>query len=478
MIIVPVEKKIDWKRPPIVLISLVLINILMFAFYQSDDDYFLYEAVQNYQQEGLLNVEWSAYKAYLRQHDRLIEFDKNDENLPYYIVSDSGFDRFLRLNADSYIPSSKRQSWRYSRDSVEQISSRISSNALGFHASDMSPIQMISYQFLHGGIMHIVGNLVFLILVGFAVEAALGSRTFLIFYLISGVGSALIFALLSPPTGGALVGASGSISGVMAMYVVLFGARKIQFFYWFLIFTGYLRATAIIMLPFYIMKEIYSIATTEGSNVAYTAHIGGFVIGALLVYGLQKLQKDVIDEGYLNNEESEVDLYSQELDVVYNEVARCEFAKAWKLLKPLKQSHPNASELIELEFNLVRALHPKKRKEYLVHRLDKKGNTDELIRAQLTWWKNTSELDRSNVSDQKKSGLLQGALDLKSVSIAEEIFIALHESSFDSLELAVFARRLSFLFETDGHSGKDKHYKSLAQNLAGSQASSSGKALI
>ena len=98
MIIVPVERKVDWKRPPIVLILLVLVNALVFAFYQSGDSSHLSSAVQSYQSRGLLNQEWAAYKAYARRTDPKRQLDKTDPVMPWMIVSDPGFDRFLEKN--------------------------------------------------------------------------------------------------------------------------------------------------------------------------------------------------------------------------------------------------------------------------------------------------------------------------------------------------------------------------------------------
>jgi len=235
MIIVPVEKKVDWKRPPLVLILIVLLNILVFVFYQSSDNSALGDAVGVYESKNLVKQEWSAFKAYSRRNGLPYEFEKNDPETVWYIVSDPGFDRFMRKNHRHYIKSAEYSRWRAARDRVEDISSTMSGRVAGFNTTEISPFTLISYQFLHGGVMHLLGNMVFLILTGFAVEAALGSLRFLGFYLLSGIGSALLFTLLEP-SAGTLVGASGSISGVMAMYVALFGFRKIQFFYWIFIY--------------------------------------------------------------------------------------------------------------------------------------------------------------------------------------------------------------------------------------------------
>lgn len=475
MIIVPVEKKVDWKRPPIVLILLVAINILVFAFYQSGDQELLTDAVQTYEKKSLLQTEWTAYKAYSRRKDATLELDKTDPSMLWYIVSDPGFDRFMRKNHRHYISDKDHTKWRRARDQVEQYSSQMSGAAYGANSSDLKPLQLITYQFLHGGIMHILGNMVFLVLTGFAVEAALGSLRFLGFYLLSGVGSALLFALFDSSASGSLVGASGSISGVMAMYVVLFGTRKIQFFYWFFIFTGYVRAAAIIMLPFYVGFEVYKYLSNDGSNVAYTAHIGGFLVGAVLVFLTQSLNKTAIDEKYIEGDEAQVDPFAASLNKLYLVIAQCDFKRAWEMLKPLKVSHPSRPILIEIEYNLVRALHPKKLNDYLLHRLDKPGNPKPLVLAQARAWQNYADNQRQAISFEKKSSLLQNALGVNCLSAAENIFRDIKSDPQRELDLAMLAKRIA-VYCSDKHSDKTTEYSKLAAKMAQSNVHNLGAA--
>ena len=474
MIIVPVEKQIDWRRPPLVLIFLVVVNVLVFAFYQTGDDELMSQAIEHYHQNEMLDTEWRAYKAYAREAELPFELNKRDEYALYYIVSDRNFDRFMAGKGEQYIPSSKRERWRMSRNQLEDISGRISGTAFGFHTNDISLVQLISSQFLHGDIMHLLGNMIFLILVGFAVEAALGSKVFLAYYLISGVGSALLYAALKTNGAGSLIGASGSISGVMAMYVVLFGLRKIQFFYWVFVFTGYFRAAAIVMLPVYLLKEIHSYMTLEGSNIAFTAHIGGFVTGAALVWLTREFRSETIDDDYLDNKPVAVDRTALAIQRIYDQVGQCEFAKAWEMLKPIKQSNGPRADIVELEFNLVRAHHPKKVRDYLVHRMDKPANSPSLTAAQLKHWRTLNTAELGALSLAKHRGVLDGALELKNFEAAEEVFQYLYklqdQVSDTAMELAVIARNISVLFRSSDRTEKAERYSALARELASSRA--------
>ena len=464
MIIVPVEKKVDWKRPPLVLIILVVINILVFAFYQSGDQKLLSKAMQTYHQKGLLEKEWVAFKAYARRNNLPFELNVADSDYTAYMVSDHGFARFIDKHHENYISDRDYASWRKARDRVEKVSSKLSSNVYGLDSANAQPLNLITHQFLHGGVMHLLGNIVFLILTGFAVEAALGSLRFLGFYLLSGIGGGLLYALLETSSI-TLVGASGAISGVMAMYVVLFQMRKIQFFYWFFIFIGYVRAAAIIMLPFYLGYEIYKYLSDQGSNVAYTAHIGGFLVGAVLVFITQNINKSGIDENYIDGDERQVDPFSYSLTKLYGLIGQCEFKRAWAILQPLKEKHPNHKALIEIEYNLVRALHPNKVDDYLLHRMDKANNSAALIRAQLHVWGRMGPEQRHKLNTAKKSGLLENALEQDALSDAENIFNDIRSSTDDRITVAVLARRIVSHCEASKNESTRSKYQNLVAEL-------------
>lgn len=468
MVIVPVEKRIDWKRPPIVLIFLVLVNVLVFAFYQGNDTLLLEEAVEIYTDEGLLKVELPAYRAYVGQTNPDFKVDPRDPSLVFYIVSDPGFDEYLESNYHSHISPDQRIDWQSARTRVTEVRNKLSYLSLGLVPTDVSVVTLFTHQFLHGDILHLLGNLVFLVLTGFAVEAALGHLSFLVYYLVAGLGSALLFTLVNSLTGGSstsLVGASGAISGVMAMYVVLFQSRKIEFFYWFFIFTGYFRAVAIIMLPAYVLKELFMLYANEGSNVAYTAHIGGFIAGAALVLATKSMQKNTIDDAYLDGREQAVDPYREYLHKLCQEIGRGEFQTAWKRLGELKKTYKGKPELIDIEYNLINALDFKKANDFLMSRLGRRGNTRRIIEAQLESWRKTKDEDRALLSFSQKSALLSGALNADLAHIAEEIFSLLKTDKTHVADVAVLARKLAMHYQEQGRSEKFHKYNLQAQDL-------------
>ena len=143
---------------------------------------------------------------------------------------------------------------------------------------------LITSMFLHGGWMHLGGNMLYLWIFGDNIERAMGNARFLTFYLVCGIVAGLAHIAFSGASAIPSVGASGAISGVLGGYLVLFPRNRVR------VFTrgGITSVPAIVVLGFWIViqliSQVGSIAqTSEGGGVAYMAHIGGFVAGLVLV---------------------------------------------------------------------------------------------------------------------------------------------------------------------------------------------------
>jgi len=481
MVILPTEKHIDWRRPPVVLIALVLLNLIVFFAYQSQDITRLQKAVEAYQQFELLEIERPAWDAYRLQNPDLYgteELPGDDESLSYGPVMDPQFKTFIDEQSDTYIAIEKREYWKRSRAEVEFLVSRISYQAYGLIPKNISLITVFTHQFLHGGIMHLIGNMVFLLLVGFAVEAALGSKRFLLYYLVSGVFSGAAYAAYQMVIGEgeiSLVGASGAISGVMAMYLALFRLRKIEFFYWFFIFTGYFRAAAIVILPAYILKELYFLYFTEGSNVAYMAHIAGFVAGAVLILVTQHLQAEVIDTDYLDGKEEVQDPYLVGLQGLYQQIGRCNFRQAWKLLQQLHQSFGKRPELKEIEYNLLRILSPDKADELLLDQFGRAANEPIILAGQVDKWRSMSADERLDLSFHRKLAFANSLLNSDYLQVCDELFTDLKKTECPAPELAELAQRLAMHFRRYNRPEKADRYARQAADLNAQGSAQAGQ---
>lgn len=152
-------------------------------------------------------------------------------------------------------------------------------------ASGHHLLSLITYQFLHGGWLHLLGNMLFLYIFGDNVEAALGSMGFLLFYLAAGAVGAVAHIILTPFTQVPLVGASGAISGCMGAYLFMFPRSRVKVFFPVFIIIGFtFRVSAWLFLLVWIGLQVWSNSADdpEESGIAYTAHVAGFAVGMLV----------------------------------------------------------------------------------------------------------------------------------------------------------------------------------------------------
>ena len=146
-------------------------------------------------------------------------------------------------------------------------------------------ISIVTSMFLHGGWMHLIGNMTYLYIFGDNIEENLGKIKFIIFYLLTGGFAALSQALLDTSSTTPMIGASGAIAGVLGAYLVLFPKAKIKVFFWFIIIFKVFKIKAFIVLGGWILMQFLSFSGDDlnSGGVAYAAHIGGFVSGVILI---------------------------------------------------------------------------------------------------------------------------------------------------------------------------------------------------
>ena len=144
-------------------------------------------------------------------------------------------------------------------------------------------LTLLTSMFLHGGFMHLAGNMLYLWIFGDNIEDILGKPVFLVFYFICGIVAALSQALPEPSSQIPMIGASGAISGVLGAYVVFFPKKKIKVAIPFGFFLQILRLPAYVVLIFWFILQLINGANAgSGGGIAFGAHIGGFVAGLVL----------------------------------------------------------------------------------------------------------------------------------------------------------------------------------------------------
>ncbi len=140
---------------------------------------------------------------------------------------------------------------------------------------------MFTSMFLHGGFLHLAGNMLYLWIFGNNVEDALGHMKFIIFYLVSGLVAAGFQLFYDPSSNVPMIGASGAISGVLGAYLVLYPYARIKTLLIIIVFIKVIELPAVLLLTiWFFMQVLYS---TSMDGVAWYAHIGGFIFGLLTV---------------------------------------------------------------------------------------------------------------------------------------------------------------------------------------------------
>lgn len=151
-------------------------------------------------------------------------------------------------------------------------------------ADGRSSYTLLTSMFLHGGFMHIAGNMLFLWIFGDNLEEEMGHLGFLIFYLAAGLGAGLTQVISDPASQVPVVGASGAIAGVMGGYLLLFPRARVDVLFIFVIFFKIWPIPAWIVLSVWFALQLLNGFSVDpsGGGVAYWAHAGGFLAGLIL----------------------------------------------------------------------------------------------------------------------------------------------------------------------------------------------------
>ena len=476
MVILPTEKRFDWKHAPVVLFFLVLLNMLIFFFFQSSDEDKIGEALNSYMELGYLESEWPIFENFLISNDQselLAEYRKTykqtayqnrDYLRSYHLLTQPDFSEYLDRHKQSMRGINDLEEWAYQRNKIVEKISSSSSLSFGLVPANPSVKGFLTHQFMHGDVMHLFGNLFFLIVCGFAVEAAIGHMRFLAFYLVSGVAGGLLHMYFNSDSSSPLIGASGAISGVMAMYLGIFRFKKIEFFYWFFIFVGYFRAPALLILPFYVGKELYSFYSDTSAHVAFMAHAGGFIAGFFLMLVALLISPKMLNEEYIE-EEQDVDHRQEKLAKVYGYIERFQFQSARNSLEAVIKEFGLTFELAVLNYNLLK---PEKNKKFLHSILVllkmEKLTPQQLATVEVVWLENPKIQVLLKNEDVLKLGWRFSVLP--DVSTAENIFHKLLEKQPNLSGMSAFAMKLSVAFENKSDATKKQQFVELAESLS------------
>jgi membrane associated rhomboid family serine protease len=367
MLLIPYQTRFTLKSLPLVTLALILVNAVVYFVFQSGDRQGYARAADYYFSSQLAQIELPRYATYLdRRTDRrslqvlrMIRAGARPEQSIRLILAMENDREFMRdLREGAVVPSSDPAyaAWRDQRAQFDALLGRVFSERFalesGVGGAAGAALRLITYQFLHGNAVHWLGNMIVLLLAGPFAEAALGRLRFLIAFIASGVFAGALHMLVSDQP---LIGASGSISGAMAMVAVLYGTRKVPVFYWLFVYFNTARIPALLLLPVWLAIEAVQWALSPEAPVSYGAHIGGFLAGAVLAWLLRpredKRVDRILDEQFADERHS--NRKSTLLQEAQAAAARLDTRKAARAYGELLQNDPTNVQHATAYFNMA-----------------------------------------------------------------------------------------------------------------------------
>ena len=359
MLVIPLTGNISWRNPPYMTILFIAINCFIYFGFQLGDDNGYVEAVSYYIESDLVHIEKDYYTKYLQESSRPAEAKEiqalalNSQEAKIRVFKmlhqDGPFNR--KLDGGELITPDDPQyaQWHKQRTIFQDKLSDVVSWRFGIRPAQQNIISYCAHMFLHGSVMHLVGNMVFLWFVGCLIEIGAGRLTFTLGYIATGLFAGALFSILHINSNVPLVGASGAISGLMGMYTILYATKKVDVFYSLGFFFNKKRIPAFILLPFWLGKELFQFYFGGPSQVAYAAHIGGLVSGTFLGYGHLKYLGGLKEDLFAEPTDQKI---AGLLEKGLQAVAQLDFESAGKHMHSVLELDPNNQPAIIHLFNI------------------------------------------------------------------------------------------------------------------------------
>jgi membrane associated rhomboid family serine protease len=284
------HENMEARRWPVVTLTLIALNIVVFFFTMSATDS---EAPELGEVKSHILILAALHPELKLQSDsqRLVDGFKQSHPDQWKRVQDpnrdiiDAYDAKLKMTEDT----SKLQG---EMDSLNTQYVKLSESSIleqyAFIPANPKPISYLTANFLHGGWMHIIGNMWFLWLAGFVLEDVWGRWLYSLFYLAAGAAALQFYAWTNPGSITPTLGASGAVAALMGAFLVRFPKMKIEMGYLLMFRFRRFKAAAYWLLPLWLFSEIfYGSLLGSSSGVAHWAHVGGFLFGALAAVAIQ-----------------------------------------------------------------------------------------------------------------------------------------------------------------------------------------------
>jgi len=352
----PLDRKPDWHNPPLITLIILLVNVLFFYVWQANDVKYNREAMEYYIYSGLYETELKKYVEF-RNLDAKLTVTQIEQHpvavrkLMHEMLADGDFQN--QLDADKIIRPGEPgyDGWRSKRSHYLYLHDRVVTNKYGITPSKPTILTYFTNMFLHASNSHLWFNMLFFVLTGYVVEMIIGRTLYLLGYLISGLAAAWLYVFLFPHSAIPGIGASGAISGIMGMYIMIFGLRKVNFFYSLFVYFDYVRAPAILMLPIFIFYQAV-LQFVFDTNVNVSAHAGGF-LGGLLFAGVLKFIPGAINLDYVDEKQRE-DNFQQDYQAAMQLLASMKIDEAREKFEDLHKRRPADTAIMQQLYNVAK----------------------------------------------------------------------------------------------------------------------------
>jgi len=272
-VIIPIASETYIRRFPLVTIVIIALNFLVF---------FITYPVMTRQQKEYNRVQYKLWKLeytiYIRNMDSFPEIA--EEGVEPSIFADSIHAKIAR--GEIPLSDEEYKYWKNLNSQLEEIKSNLLVRNFGFIPDRFNFLTLITSLFLHGGWLHLLGNMWFLWLVGVNIEDRWGRLFFLGFYIVSGIVASLFHAMMNY-SDIPLIGASGAIAGLMGAFTVRFFNHRIRLLVLLFPMVFTFTVYAGVMFPFWFLEQLMYAIYINQSGVAFWAHVAGFAFGAFAV---------------------------------------------------------------------------------------------------------------------------------------------------------------------------------------------------
>jgi len=364
ILVLPYQTRFAARSLPLVTFALILVNALVFFLAQARDDTLYERALGFYRQSSLPRIELQHYRAWLapqtadagaRDKQRQLQASLGARDVEHALLTMQSDEDFMRALHDLTIVTPEDPEfliWRDQRNQFDALLHSSTTERFALERHGMQPWRFVTYQFLHGNVWHWLGNMIVLLLAGSFAEAALGPARFLAGYLLAGVAAgALHLALSDLP----VLGASGAIAGAMAMIAVCYGLRRVPVFVWVLFYFDTVRMPALWLLPIWIGNELWQWRSGTEGSIAYAAHLGGFMAGAVMGWALrpraarkpEKVAQVQAEAGHDHRARMRLQQRAEQA------AAQLDIPRATKLYAELSAQYPKRSNYAVASYNLA-----------------------------------------------------------------------------------------------------------------------------